>query len=63
MALNSLAGMSGVTVMRASEVRIGEPSDAEAYIQIDGELAGQLPADLKIVPDALTVLLPETYGK
>jgi diacylglycerol kinase family enzyme len=63
MALNKLAGMSGVTVIRADHVRIGEPSDQRAYIQIDGELAGRLPAELKVVPNALTVLAPEAYGK
>jgi YegS/Rv2252/BmrU family lipid kinase len=63
MALKRLEGMDGVTIVRASEVRIGEPSDARAYIQIDGEFAGQLPAELKIVPDALTVLVPRAYGQ
>ena len=63
MALNRLAGMKGVTVMRADEIRVGEPADRRAYIQIDGELAGHLPAELKIVRNALTVLAPEEYGK
>ena len=49
--------------MRADEIRVGEPSDQRAYIQIDGELAGRLPAELKIVRNALTVLVPEGYGK
>jgi diacylglycerol kinase (ATP) len=62
MALNRLSGMSGVTVLRAGDIKIGEPTDQRAYIQIDGELAGHLPAQLKIVPDALTLLLPEAYG-
>ncbi|MCU1238620.1 MAG: diacylglycerol kinase, catalytic region [Candidatus Solibacter sp.] len=63
MALNKLEGMSGVTVIRADDIRIGEPSDRSAYIQIDGELAGRLPAEFKIVRNALTVLVPDTYGK
>ena len=63
MALNTLSGMSGVTVIRAGEIRIGAPTDQRAYIQIDGELAGHLPAELKIVRDALTVLAPETHGQ
>jgi diacylglycerol kinase family enzyme len=63
MALNKLEGMSGVTVKRAAEIRVGEPADQRAHIQIDGELAGRLPAELKIVRDALTLLVPESYGK
>jgi diacylglycerol kinase family enzyme len=63
MALNRLAGMSGVTVLRAGEIRVSKPADRSAYIQIDGEFVGHLPAELKIVRDALTVLLPEEYGK
>ena len=63
MALNKLEGMKGVTVKRADEIRVGEPANQPAYIQIDGELAGRLPAELKIVRNALTVLVPEGYGK
>ena len=63
MALTRLAGMSGVTVLRAERILVSKPSDRRAYIQIDGEFAGGLPAELKIVRDALTVLAPEDYGK
>ena len=63
MALNKLGGMSGVTVMRASKIRVCAAADKRAHVQIDGELMGRLPAELKVVPDALTVLMPEGYGK
>jgi diacylglycerol kinase (ATP) len=63
MAFNRLAGMSGVTVVRAPEVRVLRPADQRAYVQIDGEFVGHLPADLKIVRDALTILVPDTYTK
>ena len=63
MALNKLAGMNGVTVMRADQIRVSKPEDQRAHIQIDGELMGRLPAELKIVRNALTVLMPEAYGK
>jgi len=33
------------------------------YIQIDGEYAGKLPAEIRIVPDALTLLVPRAYLK
>ena len=63
MALNRLAGMRGVTVLRADRVLVSRPEDKRAYVQIDGEFAGSLPAELKVVRDALTVLVPEAYGK
>jgi len=59
MALNKLGGMSGVTVMRADRVKI---SGDRAHVQIDGELGGTLPAEFRIVPAALTLLVPEAYG-
>jgi diacylglycerol kinase family enzyme len=62
MALNRLAGMRGVTVVRADRVKISPVDDRLAYVQIDGELGGKLPAEIGIVPNALTLLAPETYG-
>jgi diacylglycerol kinase family enzyme len=63
MALNKLAGMKGVTVVRTDRILVSRPAEQKAYIQIDGEFAGSLPAELKIVRDALTVLAPEAYGR
>jgi diacylglycerol kinase family enzyme len=51
--------MSGVTVMRADRLKI---AGARAHVQIDGELGGTLPAEFRIVPDALTLLVPAGYG-
>ena len=39
------------------------PEDRRVYLQIDGEFAGQLPAEIHIVPDALTLLVPEGYAR
>jgi len=39
-----------------------EPSK-RIYLEIDGELAGELPATFDLVPDALTLLLPERVGR
>lgn len=61
MLLNNLAGMKGATVLRASRVSISSPDDPAIYIQIDGEFAGRLPAEIRIVPDALTLLVPPAY--
>jgi diacylglycerol kinase (ATP) len=62
MALNRLSGMKGVTVLRANRAVISCPKDDGAYVQIDGEFAGALPAEVRVVPDALTMLMPEDYA-
>ena len=62
MALNRLNGMRGVTVLRADRVTIGAADAGRAFVQIDGELGGTLPAEIRIVPDALTLLVPDGYG-
>ena len=62
MAFNMLAGMSGVTVVRADRVKIAGASGERTHVQIDGELGGTLPAEFRIVPDALTLLVPDSYG-
>src|SRR5439155_26134392 len=61
MAFNRLKGLKGVEVLRIPHAKIA--GDDNAYVQIDGELAGRLPAEIRIVPDALTMLLPEHYGR
>ncbi|HLK63721.1 MAG TPA: diacylglycerol kinase family protein [Bryobacteraceae bacterium] len=62
MALNRLTGMKGVNVLRTDRVALGT-ADMRVYVQIDGELAGHLPAEIRIVPDALTLLIPEEYER
>jgi diacylglycerol kinase family enzyme len=37
-------------------------SHEEIFLQVDGELAGQLPCAIEIVPDALTLLVPDTLS-
>jgi diacylglycerol kinase (ATP) len=63
MALNRIEGMTGVTVLRAQCAKVRDTSDARVYIQIDGEYGGHLPAELRIVPDAVRLLVPETYAR
>jgi len=44
---------------RATAVQF-EPVDAEpVWFQVDGELVGRLPAEFRIVPDALTLAVPD----
>ena len=61
--LNRLSGLKGVTVLRTSEASLSGPGDVPVYTQIDGEIAGHLPAHVRIVPDALTLLIPPEYCK
>jgi diacylglycerol kinase family enzyme len=59
---NRLSGMKGVTVLRADRVALRCPEDRRVYVQIDGECAGTLPAEIRIIPNALTLLVPPEYG-
>ena len=59
--LNRVRGLSGVTVLRARCLKLPASEDQRVYVQIDGEFAGHLPAELRIVPDALTLLIPPEY--
>jgi YegS/Rv2252/BmrU family lipid kinase len=63
LALNHLKGMKGVAVMRARHARLSCAEDSRIYVQIDGEFAGQLPAEIRMVPDALTLLVPPEYAR
>jgi diacylglycerol kinase family enzyme len=63
MALNRLKGMKGVTVVRGSHLKLRPSTERPVWVQIDGELGGQTPAEIRIVPDALTLLVPEGYEK
>ena len=62
MALNRLHRMKGVSVLRADQVEISSAGERHVYVQIDGELSGELPAKIRIVPNALTLLVPPGYG-
>lgn len=50
--------MPGVRTVRAKRIELL----GEAPMQIDGEYVGRSPATIEIVPDALTLLVPESYG-
>jgi diacylglycerol kinase family enzyme len=62
LAANRLQGMKGVTVLRARSVVLSHPRDNRVYVQVDGESAGHLPAEIRIVPDAITLLVPPEYA-
>jgi len=56
-----LAGMRGVSFLKAQCIRVSDPEDRRIYIQVDGESAGHLPARVSLVPDAVTLLVPPAY--
>jgi YegS/Rv2252/BmrU family lipid kinase len=61
-ALRRVAGMRGVTVLRARQVALGAAADRRVYLQVDGEFAGPLPAVIEMAPDAVTLLVPPEYA-
>ena len=61
-ATNRLEKISGVRIARATQVEATAPEDQRIYIQVDGEAVGVLPATVRVVPDALTLLLPKRYA-
>jgi diacylglycerol kinase (ATP) len=57
------SNVKGMSFLRACNVSLSAPADVRVYVELDGELAGRLPASLEIVPDALTLLIPPSYAK
>jgi diacylglycerol kinase family enzyme len=60
--LNRVENMKGVAVVRARQATLAAVGEQPVFVQIDGELAGRLPATIRIVPDALTLMAPPDYG-
>jgi diacylglycerol kinase family enzyme len=61
LAANRLHGIKGVTDCRARHVKLCGSGDSRVFVQVDGELIGRLPAEIRIVPEALTLLVPPEY--
>ena len=60
-AIKQVHRVSGCTVLRGHHVTCTVPDAGRVYVQVDGELAGQAPATLDVLPGALTMLLPKAY--
>lgn len=58
---NKLEGMEGVTLLHAKSVALRPQEGSSVNVEVDGELAGSLPATVEIVPDALTLLMPPEF--
>lgn len=57
--LSRLPRQRDVHFVHAQRVRCHAEPGAKVYVQIDGEPAGKLPVEFRIVPDALTLVVPE----
>ncbi|MGH9559437.1 MAG: diacylglycerol/lipid kinase family protein, partial [Bryobacteraceae bacterium] len=55
--LRRVQSMPGVRTVRGTSIEIS----GDVHLQLDGEYAGRPPARLEIVPDAVTLLMPESY--
>lgn len=53
-----LQQQNDVHFVRTDCVRCAAPAEGTVYAEIDGEPAGTLPIDFRIVPDALTLVVP-----
>lgn len=56
--LKQVQRMPGVHTVRSTKMEVL----GDAPLQVDGEYIGRSPATIEIVPDALTILVPESYG-
>jgi diacylglycerol kinase (ATP) len=56
-----LEGMEGVTLLHARSAEFQPRGEDPVYVQVDGELAGALPAKVEIISDALTLLMPPRF--
>lgn len=58
--LGKLRGARYVRFFKSNSLHCASNSGSQVQIQVDGEPAGRLPVEFKIVPDALTLAIPET---
>ena len=59
----SLDKVKGVTMLQTRHLNFECASDPRIYVQVDGEYAGNLPAQIEIVPQGLTLLVPERFAR
>ncbi len=62
-AARRVKGIKGITVLRTREVEMSPGTDARVFVQVDGEYAGHLPAQVEIVPSSLSLLVHPQYAE
>ena len=61
--LGKLRGMDGIEAWKATEASCVAHDDGVVYAQVDGEPIGNLPVIFRIVPDALSLVVPPGKSK
>ena len=61
-ALRQVNRMRGVRVLQGKAVSCQAPRGQRVYMQVDGELVGQVPATIDTMPGALTLLAPAEFA-
>ncbi len=59
--MNRLQHTKGATVLHTDRIELNRLPQGKTWLQVDGETAGEVPATIQIVPDALTVLMSKRY--
>lgn len=59
--LGRATSLPGVSAVKARRIELRGLNGKPVYAQIDGEPAGRLPATIELIPDAITLLLPQRY--
>ena len=60
-ALKRAERAKGITFLRARSVSCTPFSGEQIAIQVDGELAGKLPVTMEVLPEAITLMVPQNY--
>jgi diacylglycerol kinase family enzyme len=58
-----LRGARHVRFFKTNSLQCASTSASHVQIQVDGEPAGRLPVEFRIVPDALTLAIPTTRNQ
>ena len=62
--LGMLHRMPGIHAWKTSQATSAPPGDSQIYSQVDGEAASALPVEFRVVPDALTLVVPaDSHGR
>jgi len=61
--VGAAGSVPGVAVRPAAALQCDAGNGTRVPVQVDGELAGELPASFAVVPDALTVWIPRKYAQ
>ena len=54
-----IRGIEGIELVYSMNVKCQSAGGAPVYVEADGEILGVLPAEISMVPDALTILAPQ----